>query len=170
MPHYEQINVPCNVTTWSATDHKYGGAELCYETETRWEHGRKISHLFTVILIWTPFIHWCFVPRYSPVMQMHLTINKLEKACMFPWIKFFLFLRDNSFWSKLSAWRLTAACGALVLPSAPADADAVIMMANKRGNHVLCDHVSKYFMEINIFKENLECWDCDPGIEGLWRI
>ena len=25
MPHYEQINVPCNVTTWSATDHKYGG-------------------------------------------------------------------------------------------------------------------------------------------------
>ena len=167
MPHYDQINVPCNVTT-SATDHKYGGAELCYETETRWEHGRKISHLCTVILILTPFIHWCFVPRYSLVMQMHLTINKLEKACMFPWIKFFLFLRDNSFWSKLSARRLTACCvccACIALgPSRHRCSHNLTMMANKRGNHALCDHVSKYFMEMNIFKENLECWDCDPGI------
>ena len=141
-----------------------GGWVMLWDRDTMGTREKDISFVYSYPYL-NSFYPLMLCPAiFPPVMQMHLTINKLEKACMFPWIKFFLFLRDNSFWSKLSAWRLTAACGALVLPSAPADADAVIMMANKRGNHVLCDHVSKYFMEINIFKENLECWDCDPGI------
>lgn len=160
MPHYDQINVPCNVKT-SATDHKYGGAELCYET--RWEHRRKISHLVTVILIGTPFVHWRFLPRYSPVMQMHLTINRPEKVCMFPWIRFFLsFCAITVFGASylIAAWQ-PGPCSLLSPGRRSADAVIIIMMANKRGNHVLCDHVSKYFMEINIFKENFLCWDCD---------
>ena len=61
------------------------------------------------------------------------------------------------FWIMLSMCSLTAwTARADVLP--PADAAIMMVMANnKRGYHVLCDHVSsKYFMEISSFKENLE--------------
>ena len=99
--HYDQINVPCNVTT-SATDHKYGGAEL-RDTMGTWE--KDISFGDTVILC-TDIHH-----------RMHLTINRIEKACMlFPWFQVFslvLFARYQ-FRIMLSMCCLTAWCALLM--------------------------------------------------------
>ena len=86
--HLDQINVPCNVTT-SATDHKYGGAELCYDGNMG---ERYLIWLISFILLSDPPSETNIHQR----MQMHLTINRIEKACMFTWFQVFsllIFLR-----------------------------------------------------------------------------